>query len=281
MRSEDMTNCTELQEEAHTKAAENRREDKKAFKKMLLMLIICGVLGFFVGMFSVGTEDGVSQLAEALKSGVRVAAPFGNLFFGTVTWIICAVLMRQSRRMYAAWDGEDEDVIEQVERKLGYGICLTSVNVVIGFLFFGLGMYVVEFTQLHQLSAMINLGVIFAGYFYSMIIDAIFQKNFINLTKEINPEKQGSVYDLKFHKTWMESCDESERLQTYQAGFAAMQTASYTCMGLCIVCFTGMLSWNFGIMPMMMVLVIWLVLVVRYNVECIRLSKKSGGNGNR
>ncbi|MCI5874408.1 MAG: DUF3169 family protein [Roseburia sp.] len=276
MNREEMTNNTELQGEMqNTKAAENDREDKKAFKKMILFTVICGIVGFFSGMFAAGTEDGFAQFAEVLKSGVCVVAPFGNLFFGTITWIACAGWMRQSRRVYAAWDGEDEDVIEQAELKLSYGICLTSVNMIIGFFFFGLGIYTLDFTQLRQQAALINLAIIFVGFFYSLIINTILQKNLVNFTKEINPEKQGSVYDLRFQKIWMESCDESEKLQTYQAGFAAMQTGSYTCIGLLIVCIIGMMSWDFGIIPMIMVVAIWLVLVIRYNAECIRLSKRS------
>lgn len=279
MRSEEMTNCMGVHEDVKdTKAAENLREDKRAFKKMILGVALGGIVGFFAGFLAVGTEAGFAQLAESLKSVVRVVAPYGNLFFGTITWIVCGVLMRQSHKMYAAWDGEDEDVIELVERKLSYGICFTSVNMVFNFFFFGLGLYTVEFTQLRRLPTLISLGMIFAGYFYSLIVNMILQKNLVNFTKEINPEKKGSVYDIRFQKTWMESCDESEKLQTYQAGFAAMQTCSYTCMGLWVVCIIGMLSWNFGILPMIMVLVIWLVLIIRYNMECIRLSKSTSGS---
>lgn len=281
MKSEDRTNCTQLQEEAYIKAAENRREDKKAFKKLLLVIVLAGVAGFFVGIFSVFAEEGVFAVTEAIKSVVCVAAPFGNLVFGTLAWIVCAGLMRQSRRMYDAWDGEDEDVIDRVELKLSYAVGLTSINMILSFFLYGLGMYSVEFAQVPQMLETIKFGIIIGGFIYAMVVNAMLQKNLVNFTKEINPEKQGSVYDLKFQQTWMDSCDESEKLQTYQAGFAAMRTCNYTCIGLFILSVIGMLTWDFGIMPMVMVFVIWMVSVVRYNVECIRLSKKSGGNGCR
>ncbi len=278
MESKEMVNGTSIAEEMQdTKAAENRREDKKAFKRLLPATIICGVFGFFAGVLSAGMEDGLLRLAETVKGAVLTAAPFGNLLLGTLTWIICAVLMRQSHKIYATWDGEDENTIEQVELKLNYGICVTSVSTILSFLFFGLGMYAVEFTSLHLTAVIIKFAVAFAGFMYSMIMIAVLQKNLVNFTKEINPEKRGSVYDLRFQKRWMESCDESERLQTYRAGYAAMQTGNYTCLGLCILCFIGMQSWNFGIMPMLMVSVVWLALIVRYHIEGIRMAKKSGG----
>ena len=251
------------------------KEDKKAFWKMILFIVIGGVIGFFVGMLAVGTEAKIAQFAEVLKEGARIIAPFGNLFFGTLTWIVAAVLMKKSRKIYAGWDGEDENVIDEVEMKLTYAISLTSVNLIVCFFFFGLGVYTIEFAKLRQTGVLFDFVIVFVGYFYSMIVNTIWQKNLVNFTKEINPEKRGSVYDTKFQNEWLESCDESEKLQIYQAGYAAMKAGGHACMGLWIVCIIGMMTWNFGIVPMIMVLIIWLVLVVRYNAECIRLSKHS------
>ena len=38
-----------------------------------------------------------------------------------------------------------------------------------------------------------------------MVVTVIAQNRIVNFTKEINPEKKGSVYDLKFQKTWIAS----------------------------------------------------------------------------
>ena len=42
------------------------------------------------------------------------------------------------------------------------------------------------------------------------------------LTRRINPEKQGSVYDTKFFEKWVDSCDESEQRQMGQAAFQGL-----------------------------------------------------------
>ena len=95
-----------------------------------------------------------------------------------------------------------------------------------------------------------------------------------NLTppKEINPEKKGSVYDLKFRKTWIASCDEAEQLQIYRAAFRAYTAMNYAALGMFLVCFIGMLSWHFGLLPITMVLFVWLTGVIVYGVESLRMT---------
>ena len=50
---------------------------------------------------------------------------------------------------------------------------------------------------------MIALIVFIAGNFLRMKL----QQMTVDFQKIMNPEKQGSVYDLRFQKKWEESCD--------------------------------------------------------------------------
>ena len=100
----------------------------------------------------------------------------------------------------------------------------------------------------------------FAGLFRQTVLE------------EINPEKKGSVYDLKFQKTWIASCDEAEQLQIYRAAFRAYTAMNYAALGMFLVCFIGMLSWNFGLLPLTMVLFVWLTGVIVYGVESLRMT---------
>lgn len=105
-----------------------------------------------------------------------------------------------------------------------------------------------------------------------MVVTVTAQNRIVNFTKEINPEKKGSVYDLKFQKTWIASCDEAEQLQIYRAAFRAYTAMNYAALGMFLVCFIGMLSWNFGLLPITMVLFVWLTGVIIYGVESLRMT---------
>ena len=160
--------------------------------------------------------------------------------------------MRKGYSLYRTWNGEDEDVIEAVEKLLARALGLTNVNLIFGMFFLGMGIYGMDFDNGYGLFEIISAASVFVGVLYMLVVNTVLQRKIINFTKEMNPEKRGSVYDTKFHKVWMESCDEMEKSQIYQAGFAAMQTTVYTCISLWVFCIFGMMLWDFGILPMVM-----------------------------
>lgn len=118
----------------------------------------------------------------------------------------------------------------------------------------------------------VKIAATFLGLIAVMVATVIAQNRIVNFTKEINPEKKGSVYDLKFRKTWIASCDEAEQLQIYRAAFRAYTAMNYAALGMFLVCFIGMLSWNFGLLPLTMVLFVWLTGVIVYGVESLRMT---------
>lgn len=275
MSKEEMIKESELNMPSE-KAVENKVADKKARSKMILVAVVGGVIGLAVGVLSGISESVLPVMMGRLLEMLNWVTPFANLVITSVVWILVTRWMRQARELYSNWDGEDESVIEKVELKIGYGLMVTTINMVLGFFFFGMGYYAVDLKGSNLLSDVlpwIRFAGTMIGFFYELTITTIYQKKLVNMTKEINPEKQGSVYDFKFQKIWMESCDESELLAIYKAGFAAYKTINYLCMGLEIFCVVGMYSWNFGVMPIVLVTVIWLTLTIRYEVEAIRLSK--------
>ncbi len=89
------------------------------------------------------------------------------------------------------------------------------------------------------------------------------------------PEKRGSVYDMKFQERWWESCDEAERRQIGQASYKAYTTLNKFCPYCWGVLFLGNMIFHYGILPSTVVLLVWAVLTVSYTREAIRLSRGS------
>ena len=48
-------------------------------------------------------------------------------------------MLRGGRAEYRRWDGEEEQLIEKIERKLGIGVIVTNVALIAGFFFFAAG----------------------------------------------------------------------------------------------------------------------------------------------
>lgn len=256
------------------KVMENRREDKKSLKKFIILLVLATVGGGIVGAASAAMAEGVAGAAERLLSAFLMAAPYGNLILALLLLIWHIAVFGNLRKRFLAWDGEDEETIEGIEEKLSIGLILTSVASILGFFFMGAGFYAIDFfgVDSNPTMAAIRVAVVFSGLICVTALTIVMQKNIVNLTKEINPEKQGSVYDTGFQKKWIASCDEMERAQSYEAGFYAFQVGGYTCIILFLVCFAGMLTWDWGLLPLTMVLLVWLVQTVAYGIKCMKLS---------
>ena len=105
-------------------------------------------------------------------------------------------------------------MIEKIERKLGIGVIVTNVALIAGFFFFAAGMKSTGIDSgWEEEVPWVKIAATFLGLIAVMVVTVIAQNRIVNFTKEINPEKKGSVYDLKFQKTWIASCDEAEQLQ--------------------------------------------------------------------
>lgn len=139
---------------------------------------------------------------------------------------------------------------------------VTNVALIAGFFFFAAGMKSTGIDSgWEEEIPWVKIAATFLGLIAVMVVTVTAQNRIVNFTKEINPEKKGSVYDLKFQKTWIASCDEAEQLQIYRAA-----------LGMFLVCFIGMLSWHFGMLPLTMVLFVWLTGVIVYGVESLRMT---------
>lgn len=257
------------------KSIENKMQDKSAFKKFIIIMVVCFFGGGIVGFCSAMLEDNVnlSSIGGRILELLYFIAPFGNLIAGTVFWILIGVLVSQGRKLYQGWDGEEEAVFNKFETKLSYALVFTNLNMLISYFFMGAGFYSIMNDSKLEVSFWFRLAALLLGMIYSTVISVLFQKKIINLEKEINPEKQGSVYDVKFKKIWLESCDEAEKFQIYKASYKSYQITGGAYIVVWLFCFVGMTVWDFGILPMTIVLILWAVSSISYSMEAIRLSK--------
>ena len=91
------------------------------------------------------------------------------------------------------------------------------------------------------------------------------------------PEKQGSVYDLRFKKKWLESCDEAEQRQIGQAAYKAFNVVNGACGLLWVLLILLSYAFHFSVqLPVFLVCLLWLLLSVTYTLECIRLGRRKG-----
>lgn len=257
-----------------TKVTENQKQDAKALKRFIPLLIFAGAVGFGVGMgseFVIKITEGIGKM---VNRGLSETAPYISLVLNTVLLVLSAVTLMWCRKRFGAWDGENEEEMERIEEKLNIAIIATNVDMILSYFLFGAGENVTFEDMGRETGGMFRLILGTGALVYSMAVVIICQSRLVNLEKEINPEKQGSVYDTRFQKVWLESCDELERQMVYQCAYKAYRVTGYACLGLWLFCIFGIMWWNFGILPLLMVSILWLVLTLSYSIESMRLLKR-------
>ena len=147
-------------------------------------------------------------------------------------------------------------------------LLLDSLTVIVSFFFFNAG------TEKLPQGSDGNTVLLLVVFLAVIALAILLQQKTVDLTKKMNPEKRGSVYDMKFQERWWESCDEAERRQIGQASYKAYVTVSKFCPYCWGVLLLGNMVFHYGILPSAVVLVVWAVLTVSYTREAIRLGHR-------
>lgn len=263
------------------KQQENTKEDKKAFKKFIWILIAAFVAGLVIGV-------GMSVLKDVLLGSLvqvtflkimSLAAVYGGYFFTTVLLLASIILYKKSRKEYAAWDEEDEDVLSRIETKLSFTLWFSNLILYGAYFFFAVGIWAIDIMEKNEALGMdtkgvlISLGAVFAHIVYGIVAASVVQQKGVNFGKEINPEKKGSVYDIKFQDKWMESCDEAERYLVYKCSFKTFKTMQIVGMVLWLICLLGQMFLKTGVFATIIVAVYLIVQTSVYSVQGIYFAK--------
>ena len=244
-----------------------KRDNRKALPKYLLILFVAAIFGGAMGFAAgwVGHDNLSEVIATAVADGLTAAAPWALLGTSVVSLALILWLYRAAKALFTGWDGEDEAVMDRADEKLNWALLLTAAQMVLDMFFFAVAQ------SAHNMTALWS--VLF--FLVSIFLLVFAQQKIVDLTRRMNPEKQGSVYDTKFKKKWFESCDEAEQKQIGQAAYKAFNVVSTACPILWLALLVLSYAFNFELlMPTFIVCFIWLLMQVSYCLECIRLGKR-------
>ena len=247
-----------------------KNDNRKALPKYLLILLAAAVfgagLGFLIGF--AGSRTPGEVVADGLNRFLSAITPLGipvtSLIFLGLSWgKYCS-----AKKLHATWDGENEVTADRAEQQLNWSLLLSTVQLLLNFFFFSAA--VIYWIPGHL--------IIFAeigSFLVSIAILIIIQQKVVDLTRELNPEKQGSVYDLKFRKKWLNSCDEAEQKQIGQAAYKAYHVLNTTCPILWVFLILLSFIMEISLLPSFLILLLWGILSLTYILECIRMSRRS------
>ncbi len=249
---------------------ENRRALPKFFAITLAAALFGGVLGFFSGFM--GGTSLPETAAEVLNIALREFSFYGIPACAVVLLGMTLALYRRAKARFNAWDGEDEAVMDELDQTLNWCLLWTSLDLILDFFLFGAA------NLLLQGEDSMRLLWVVAFFVAAIAAVTVLQQKIVDLTKQMNPEKRGSVYDVKFQEKWLESCDEAEQKQIGQAAMTAYLVTGRACMVLWVALVMLGFVYRLSVLPVFLVMLLWGVLQVSYIAACIKMNGKSGGS---
>lgn len=275
-----------------TKIEENKEQNKKAFGKFAVIMLCSVLLGGVIGFFFCAMLDhyDVTATSEMLGSAVTVGLGCGMPVVMSVLWVVAVsyvlwAIKRTRREWNDARNLEDEAFdswYEKADGRLENALELTSYLTIINYFGFSASFYAMLYHKDRTPYGLFLLSL--AVLIITIISSIMLQSRIVDMVKIINPEKSGSVYDMKFQDKWIESCDEFEQLMIYKAAFKAYKVTNFVCTMLWMVFTILALVIKLSLWPVAIVSFFWFLMTVTYTTECKKLAKgknvKVGAAGN-
>lgn len=253
---------------------EIKKANRKAMPKFILIMFISLIVGGGVGFFS--AKYNVDTLADGIKNagalfGIWVA-PWLMLVAAVIMPVVCVPIYRNTKRLLSTWDGEDEEVSDTVDKKISIMIWITNAALIFSY-FFIAASSPGSFAAFDNKENLLLFSIGTAAFIGIMIEAVIIQQKCVDTAKITNPEKTASIYDMKFQKKWMDSCDEAEKIVVGKCAFKAYAATNAVCTVLAVVFAIFALIFGIGFLPSLAICVIWFVNQSVYCREAIKYSK--------
>lgn len=242
------------------KKLENKKEDRKSLKLFIPILLVACLVGFLSGGFIYYLRDnGAGTIAEYFANIFKIITPYANIVMNGISIVVCVIIYSIARKQMKAFDGENEEQYKKIDSKLSVILIISNITFILSYFFMAAG-----FEYVLGVAGGVKVALYMGGFLLAMAGNIILQQVTINGYKLLNPEKKGSVYSFDFNKQWTKSCDEAELHNIYKAAYGSYKVTNVTFLVLWIVCIFGNIIWHFGLVPVTIVIILWLVQFISY-----------------
>lgn len=254
---------------------EIKKENRRALPKFLLValisLILGGILGFIMAEAGyIGSTEKLKAVAEAFGAYV---APWLMLLCAFTVAAVCAPLYLKGKKILSEWDGEDEAACDKAEETLSYVLWFSNCAYIISFFLIAATYSAWHAVDFGNPQTLVPFVVSLVSFIAILIETVIFQQKSVDAAKKSNPEKNVSVYDVKFQKKWLDSCDEAEKLIIGKCAYKAFAATNKVCVALAGLLAVGSFVFDISFAASFSVCVIWFVGQFVYFRETMKYSK--------
>lgn len=251
----------------------NKKSNLKIYIIFAVMILASLLGGFLAGRLAAVNKDTLDGINW--DHIWRITADTLPIVYGVLmlaTFVVSFVMYGKIKRMIRGWDGENEDVIVDIESRITTASYLPCVIVFVGLVLFPVCIYAVDRTYSNSKGMPMTI-VSEVVFVVSMILYCVIEKLVIDEEKKLNPEKKGNIFDINFRCDWEKSSDEAELIaiaKSSKKGFMAGIKVGFV---MWMLMFVSMFAFDTGVMPIVAVGLVLIVMYVAYCREFVRLQK--------
>ena len=254
------------------------RSNKRIWITFIVMIVACGVIGYFFGMITAKTEetDTFAQAVEVMKDAVIQSFPVLFMIVAVLSIIIPTIAYIRCHKMYQKLqaDRDNDELWDHLEDALNVPLITSSLFSIVNMCLFLCFVYGAVTDKIDERYGKIALLVGLAVFVIAMVMGTLIPHLVVKIEKELNPEKKGNVLDSKFREVWMDSCDEAQQLIVYKAAYKAFSNTNMVCIWLIAITFVCSMLLKTDILAMIIVCLVWFINTFSYMLHSAKLERR-------
>jgi len=251
---------------------EGKNVKRRFYITILISAAIGGCFGLLISSISLNTTlESRNHFLKLIDLFFEQAIPYIFIIFSIITIFYVLFLQHKVKSEFQNLSEEDDVKIQSIENRVNTALMLSNIIYIISFMLIGIVTSDLFYNgNLFKHSFLITFVVCFLFFVFNLIIVIRVQKNLIHLIKKMNPEKKGNVYDINFHKDWLNSCDEAQQLMIYKCAYKSFQTMGRVFTNLMLFFFLVSILYHSAIFLMILTTFFWLLMNITYSLESMK-----------
>lgn len=254
-----------------------KKENKKAGRKFVLIMVVSGLIGAVIGgLSSMDFSEGWEEPQNLLADFLYTTAPWAVIVCNMAMIIVGTLYYRKGKKLYFACrdkvEEEAEEEYEQIDAIFSKGMIFINMSMVVSYgLFACFAVNLIKYVEVSGPKMFIVLCMVLIAFIGGVFGSIKLSQLYVDLMRVMNPRLSGSVYDSKFHEKWEDSCDEYEKMMIYKSAYRAFMTTNKVCSFCWVVSMILGMFYEINALPAVMVTIIWGAMTLSYYKEAYRL----------
>jgi len=232
---------------------------------MIVLMVIGGIIGVIL-TFGLLKLNQPAYISIAAQTGHFIVK---NSLANYIGLFLCLFLpavyhYQKAKRNYnQITDISDEkaDAYEKAgEKSFNLSMLFNGVYLILNIMLFGM-----TFDKTRE-----DFFLIIFLFMFGVICASVLEIIAIKYIQKIDNRLKGEPTSFRFHKDFLESCDEAEKLKIYKRGFNAFQISKNVTLGFIVFTILSNMILNTGIFPIFISCMIMLIQVISYSYYALK-----------